>query len=227
MYVVIGQTFLVPQGLLSFRFITDALIARSYIFLTYVLDRSFIFGAGRQAPSLSGCLYVLRRSLLCKRLFRQHHGPYTHSVVITVCASSRIFDVKDSIDRSEGLPDAGYFGTNSDKTSTPLRAIWLCTIVCILPGLLDLASPIAANAIFSLTAMALDMSYIIPIFCRRVFHNHQDVMFKPGPFFMGNGFLGLACNTISVSWTLFVCVIFSLPNILPVTGDNMNYASVR
>ena len=126
-----------------------------------------------------------------------------------------------------GLPDAGYFGTNSDKTSTPLRAIWLCTTVCILPGLLDLASPIAANAIFSLTAMALDMSYIIPIFCRRVFHNHQDVMFKPGPFFMGNGFLGLACNTISISWTLFVCVIFSLPNIFPVTAGNMNYASVR
>jgi hypothetical protein len=34
----------------------------------------------------------------------------------------------------------------------------------IIPGFLDLASPIAANAIFALTAIALDLSYIIPIF---------------------------------------------------------------
>lgn len=47
---------------------------------------------------------------------------------------------------------------------TPLRAIWFTTLIGIIPGLLDLASPIAVNAIFSLTAMALDLSYIIPIY---------------------------------------------------------------
>lgn len=125
-----------------------------------------------------------------------------------------------------GLPDGGYFGKNSKITHTPLRAIWCTTIVSVLPGLLDLASPVAANAIFSLTAMALDLSYIIPIFCRRVFHKHPDVMFKPGPFYMGDGVVGLFCNTMCISWTLFVCVIFSLPTVMPVTADNMNYASV-
>lgn len=174
----------------------------------------------------SGYLYVLQHSLLYRQLFRQHHGPYMHSVVIMVCTISLHFRFQRLNGPLPGLPDAGYFGMNSNKTSTPLRAIWLCTIMCTLPGLLDLASPIAANAIFSLTAIALDISYIIPIFCRRLFHKHQDVMFKPGPFFMGNGFLGLACNTISISWTLFVCVIFSLPNNFPVTTNNMNYASV-
>lgn len=128
--------------------------------------------------------------------------------------------------RDHGLPDRGYFGKNSKITQTPLRAIWCTTIVSVLPGLLDLASPIAANAIFSLTAMALDLSYIIPIFCRRVFHKHPDVMFKPGPFYMGGGVVGLLCNTMCISWTLFVCVIFSLPTVMPVTADNMNYASV-
>ncbi|KAF8951281.1 APC amino acid permease [Flammula alnicola] len=128
--------------------------------------------------------------------------------------------------RDHGLPDAGYFGRNSKMTQTPLRAICLTTVVSVLPGLLDLASPVAANAIFSLTAMALDLSYIIPIFCRRVFHSHPDVMFKPGPFYMGDGWLGVACNTACILWTLFVCVIFSLPTIMPVTKDNMNYASV-
>ena len=66
--------------------------------------------------------------------------------------------------RDHGLPDRGYFGHVSRITTTPLRAIWFTTFLSILPGLLDLASPIAANAIFALCAMALDLSYIIPIF---------------------------------------------------------------
>jgi len=128
--------------------------------------------------------------------------------------------------RCTGLPDGGYFGVNSKATMTPLRAIWATTVISILPGLLDLASPIAASAIFSLTAIALDLSYIIPIFLRRVFQHHPEVLFKPGPFYMGDGLLGWICNCICITWTLFVCVILSLPTILPVTPQNMNYASV-
>ncbi|KAG6841796.1 hypothetical protein C0991_006680 [Blastosporella zonata] len=128
--------------------------------------------------------------------------------------------------RDNGFPDRGYFGHISKKTYTPLRSIWLCTFVSILPGLLDLASPVAANAIFSLTAMALDLSYIIPITLRRLYQNHPEVMFKPGPFYMGDGFLGKFCNTACIVWTLFVCVIFSFPNYQPITKSNMNYASV-
>ncbi|RDB23394.1 putative amino-acid permease C15C4.04c [Hypsizygus marmoreus] len=128
--------------------------------------------------------------------------------------------------RDHALPDRGYFGKTSKLTLTPLRAIWLSTFFSILPGLLDLASPIAANAIFSLTAMALDLSYVIPIFLRRVFADHPDVLFKPGPFYMGDGIVGKAANWICIIWTIFICVIFSLPTVRPVTAQNMNYASV-
>ncbi|KAL0952386.1 hypothetical protein HGRIS_006663 [Hohenbuehelia grisea] len=128
--------------------------------------------------------------------------------------------------RDHGLPDAGYFGQTSRFTHTPLRAIWCTTILSIIPGLLALASLIAANAIFSLTAMALDLSYVIPIFLRRVFHSHPEVSFKPGPFYMGDGWLGWSCNVICIAWTVFVCVIFSFPTVLPVTKEDMNYASV-
>ncbi|KAI6117501.1 amino acid/polyamine transporter I [Pisolithus croceorrhizus] len=128
--------------------------------------------------------------------------------------------------RDHGLPDSGYFSHVSRLTQTPLRAIWLATGISLLPGLLDLASPVAANAIFALTAIALDISYIIPIFLRRLYADHPEVRFKPGPFYMGSGIIGWAANVACISWTLFVCVIFSLPTILPVTKDNMNYASV-
>ena len=61
------------------------------------------------------------------------------------------------------LPDRGYFGQVTPWTKTPLRAVWFTTFFSVLPGLLDLASPIAAQAIFALCAIALDSSYIIPI----------------------------------------------------------------
>ena len=74
--------------------------------------------------------------------------------------------------------------------------------------------------------MALDLSYIVPIALRRVYQNHPEVSFKPGPFYMGDGLLGLLCNVACIFWTLFVTVIFSLPTVRPVTAQNMNYASV-
>ncbi|KAF8494443.1 amino acid permease [Russula emetica] len=128
--------------------------------------------------------------------------------------------------RDKGFPDNGYFGHISKRTHTPLRAIGLTTFLSILPGLLDFASPVSANAIFSLTAMALDISYIIPIALRRIFRHHPEVQFKPGPFYLGDGLLGWAVNLNCIMWTLFVSVIFSLPTYLPVTSNTMNYASV-
>ncbi|KIM90055.1 hypothetical protein PILCRDRAFT_812866 [Piloderma croceum F 1598] len=128
--------------------------------------------------------------------------------------------------RDHGLPDNDYLSHNSSYTQTPLRAIWFSTLISIIPGLLDLASPIAAQAIFALTAMALDLSYIIPIFLRRVYRNHPEVKFKPGPFYLGDGLLGWVFNINCILWTLFVFVIFSMPTVLPVTKTNMNYASV-
>ncbi|KAK6987685.1 APC amino acid permease [Favolaschia claudopus] len=105
--------------------------------------------------------------------------------------------------RDHGLPDRGFFGYTSRWTQTPLRAIWLSTFLSILPVI-----------------------YIIPIFLRRVYQNHAEVMFKPGPFYMGPGVLGWTANVLCIVWTLFVCVIFSIPTVKPVDRLNMNYASV-
>ena len=131
-----------------------------------------------------------------------------------------------ALSRDHGLPDGGFFSRISDLTQTPLRAVWLTVLVSILPGLLDLASPVAANAIFNMTAMASDLSYVIPIILRRIFHSHPEVKFKPGPYYMGDGWLGVFANVWCALWTFFVCVIFALPTRIPVTPTNMNYASV-
>ena len=122
---------------------------------------------------------------------------------------------------TQGLPDRGIFGYNNRITRTPINAVWLTTIVGILPCLLDLASPLAANAIFAACAVALDLSYIITIFLwvsaflasrvwsvsgglivdgrRRYYRNHPEVIFRPGPFYMP-GMLGWAANIMCISW---------------------------
>jgi amino acid transporter len=131
-----------------------------------------------------------------------------------------------ALSRDHGLPDGGFFGHISTSTQTPLRAVWLAVFVSTLPGLLGLAGPTAANAVFAMTAMALDLSYVITIVLRRVFHSHPEVKFKPGPYYMGDGWIGVFANVWCTLWTCFVCVVFSLPTQLPVTPTNMNYASV-
>jgi len=75
--------------------------------------------------------------------------------------------------------------------------------------------------LISITA-ALDISYILPIAARRIFANHPEVQFKPGPFYM-KGALGWAANIICISWTLFICVILSLPTDLPTNAKLFNY----
>jgi amino acid transporter len=76
-------------------------------------------------------------------------------------------DIKDRVycnGDQIGLPDKGFFGRNNKTTHTPINAVWLTTLMAILPGLLVLASPIAANAIFAGCAVVFDIGYIIPIF---------------------------------------------------------------
>lgn len=103
-----------------------------------------------------------RRFSLPKRRCRHVLVWHTRSAVIMV--SNIVQEILDVLTRATAFPDKGYFGHIANSTKTPLRAIWFTVLLAILPGLLDLASPIAANAIFALTAIALDMSYIIPIF---------------------------------------------------------------
>lgn len=66
--------------------------------------------------------------------------------------------------RARGLPDGKYFAHVSSVSQTLLRAVALTTFLSTLAGQLDLASPIASNAVFALTAIVLYLSYIYPIF---------------------------------------------------------------
>jgi hypothetical protein len=96
-------------------------------------------------------------------------------------------------------------------------------------------------------AIALDLSYVIPVICRLIYQNHPEVVrpaalactscaaseanqppipaslqnFVPGPFYMGP-MLGLAVNLVMIFWTFFECIILAFPTVNPITKDNFN-----
>ncbi|KAI5454540.1 polyamine transporter tpo5 [Naganishia albida] len=126
--------------------------------------------------------------------------------------------------RDGGLPDRGLFGRLNSYTKTPVWSVWLVIILSVAMGALSWASLIAAQAIFSMCAVAMDLSYVIPVVCRRWYSTHPEVKFRPGPFYMGNW--GLYINIIMVSWTFFECIILAFPTVQPITATNFNYSSI-
>lgn len=104
-------------------------------------------------------------------------------------------------------------------TGTPVLAVWISVFWCIAINLIGLGSYTAIAGVFNVTAIALDWSYCIPIFCRLVFGR-----FEPGPWNLGKA--GKFVSAWACIWTFFVSIIFIMPTIRPVTAENMNYAIV-
>ena len=117
--------------------------------------------------------------------------------------------------RDEMIPLARIWYKINRTTTTPLYAVWLFTICCILINLIGLGSYITIAAIFNVTAIALDWSYCIPILCKLLYGK-----FEPGPWHLGRASFYINCW--AVIWTLFVSVIFILPTVRPVTPVNVS-----
>nr|XP_031858496.1 uncharacterized protein CI109_006141 [Kwoniella shandongensis]KAA5525568.1 hypothetical protein CI109_006141 [Kwoniella shandongensis] len=125
--------------------------------------------------------------------------------------------------RDGAFPDRGVLGRLNRKTKTPIIAVWFVVAISMLMGVLSFASLTAVNAIFSMCAVALDLSYLIPVVSRRIFDGHSEVKFSPGPFFMGRW--GYAVNVIMFFWTLFEVTILAFPATYPLTWNTFNYSA--
>lgn len=97
------------------------------------------------------------------------------------------------------------------RMGTTVNAVWLVIVPCILLGFLAFASYAAIASIFSLAAVGMDLSYIVPIFCRQIWADHPEVNFVPGPFTLGKGWVGRVVNAIAVIWTLFEVTVLCFP----------------
>lgn len=132
-----------------------------------------------------------------------------------------------ALSRDEMLPGSRFWYKMSSFTGTPLVAVWLNVIFAICINLVGLGSYAAIEAIFAVTAIALDWSYCIPIICKLLYTkrlNAQGQGFVPGPWHLGK--FSFWINLWAVVWTFFVSIIFVFPTVRPVTKENMNYCIV-
>ncbi|KAJ7092385.1 amino acid transporter [Mycena belliarum] len=103
----------------------------------------------------------------------------------------------------------------------PLNALLLSTTIQVLLALIYLGSSAAFNAFVGVAVMALGSSYAMPV-AISLASARRDMVESPFPL----GRFGPALNGIAVVWAAFEMVLFSMPAVLPVTPQSMNYASV-
>lgn len=83
----------------------------------------------------------------------------------TVACAMSISRVTYAVSRDRILPFSQYWHHMSDK-KMPVRAQWLCFVLCVLLLLPVIGSTIAFYALASTATIAVDTSYIIPIMGR-------------------------------------------------------------
>ncbi|KAK1522373.1 LPXTG-domain-containing protein [Colletotrichum costaricense] len=121
----------------------------------------------------------------------------------------------------KGLPFSRFFSHISPTFKLPMNALLLIGIIVTCLSLIYIASATAFNALISLQALALHVSYFFPI----LFLLLRKVRGPPppyGPFKLGA--VGVPVNLFALSYLIYVVLWMPFPQILPVTKDNMNYA---
>ncbi|EPQ52255.1 APC amino acid permease [Gloeophyllum trabeum ATCC 11539] len=210
---------------------TPAAIVSAGLFLTsifgFFVNVSLCYGV-RDLSTLPGPTQLVFAQILWDNLGKRGALALWSFVIILqtiTAATCQLACIRSiyAISRDNALPDGRLFAKVWRVTATPVNAV-ICTVVveCLF-GLLSLASLVAINAVFSITAVALDLSYAIPIVAKlyiRLFDT--DTEFTPGPFYLGKW--GYAVNVYAVVWTLLETGILIMPQVYPVTPATMNYA---
>jgi len=103
----------------------------------------------------------------------------------------------------------------------PLNALGLVCVTSFLLAIIYVVSTTAFNAIVSLQAFSLNVSYSPPIlFITLKKIRRQEIEY--GEFKLGR--YGIPINLVALGYLFFVILWIPFPTELPVTGSNMNYA---
>lgn len=127
--------------------------------------------------------------------------------------------------RDQATPFHQYLSHVHSRRQIPVRSVVLVVILQALLGLIYLGNDTAFNAVLSMAAIALYLSYLLPIIYMLLFGRQK---FRPsdyGPFKLGKT-LGPILNVLGCIWMSVVIIFSAFPTVMPVTPQNMNYSSV-
>ncbi|RDW74548.1 putative choline transport protein [Aspergillus mulundensis] len=107
----------------------------------------------------------------------------------------------------------------------PVYALILDGVLVFLVGIVYVCSSTAFNSFISTTVIVAQISFAIPAVLLILRRRSTHFLPESRPFRVSN-VLGYVCNVVCIIWALILTVFFCFPTVLPVTGGNMNYASV-
>ncbi|KAL4958364.1 amino acid/polyamine transporter I [Aspergillus filifer] len=130
-----------------------------------------------------------------------------------------------SFARDEALFFSKYLASVNTSLNVPVYALVLDGVLVLLVGIIYVCSSNAFNSFISTTVIVAQISFAIPatlLICRR-----RSTTFLPRDRrFRVPNILGYICNGVTVLWAVLLTVFFCFPTVLPVSGGDMNYASV-
>ncbi|KAL4927105.1 putative choline transport protein [Aspergillus undulatus] len=130
-----------------------------------------------------------------------------------------------SFARDEALFFSRKLASVHSSLGVPVCALILDGFLVLLVGVAYVASSTAFNAFISTTVIVAQISFAIPAVLLILRKRSPTFLPRSRPFRVPN-VLGYMCNAVCVIWAVILTVFFCFPTVLPVTGGNMNYASV-
>lgn len=124
--------------------------------------------------------------------------------------------------RDEAMPGSKWLKKVNRPLGIPLNGMICSFVVQVLLGLIWFGSHAAYNAFNGVGVIFLNLSYVMPIGIS-LLRGRKDLV--GSPFNLGH-VGGIIANVISCAWIMLAIPLFSMPAAIPVTLENMNYASV-
>ena len=134
----------------------------------------------------------------------------------SVTANSRM---SYAFSRDNAIPGSRWWAKVNTRTGTPTNSVWLCVVLSIILASPALFNTTAYLAVTSVAVIGLYIAYVTPVLLRRL-----NKSFVPGPWHLGRW--SAVIGWIAVVWVIFICILFVLPPVFPITIDTFNYAPI-
>jgi amino acid transporter len=124
-----------------------------------------------------------------------------------------------AVSRDRLLPGSALWYRVSHRTRTPTNTVWLTAAIAVLLAVPALWDSDALAALAAFAAFTSGLAVIIPVYLRL---RRRD--FARGPWHLGR--CSSLVGWIAVAWTLLVSASMLVPQVVPITVHNFDYAPV-
>ncbi len=126
--------------------------------------------------------------------------------------------------RDGAMPFSNFWHHVSKGAHVPVRTAWFGAIGAFILAFPYLINVTAYYAVTSIAVIGLYISYLVPVFLRRI----NPGAFQPGPWVLSKTW-GPIINWIAIVWVVFICFLLMLPQVGPLSSinrDTFNYAPI-